>query len=123
MSILSTARQDGSLLRRPDHHLHPHPSLYAVPQKAHHPTAPKGDMAAMIEVKKGEADQDKDGYPYDTLHIYGYEGPGSLAGSLCSIESSSAASNLDYDFLTDWGPRFKTLAELYGVDEPDSEYC
>ncbi|XP_024916638.1 cadherin-5-like [Cynoglossus semilaevis] len=123
MSILTTARQDGSLLRRPDHHLHPHPSLYAVPQKAHHPTAPKGDMAAMIEVKKGEADQDKDGYPYDTLHIYGYEGPGSLAGSLCSIESSSAASNLDYDFLTDWGPRFKTLAELYGVDEPDSEYC
>uniref|UniRef100_UPI0037E821B7 cadherin-5 n=1 Tax=Semicossyphus pulcher TaxID=241346 RepID=UPI0037E821B7 len=122
VSILSSACNDGSLLRRPDHH--PHPSLYAMVQKApplHHPqpTACKGDMAAMIEVKKDEADHDRDGFPYDTLHIYGYEGPESLAGSLSSLESSSTGSNVDYDFLNDWGPRFKTLAELYGVDGPE----
>uniref|UniRef100_A0A8C9ZA30 Cadherin-5 n=1 Tax=Sander lucioperca TaxID=283035 RepID=A0A8C9ZA30_SANLU len=87
----------------------------------HHtqPTACKGDMAVMIEVKKDEADHDRDGFPYDTLHIYGYEGPESLAGSLSSLQSSSTGSNLDYDFLNDWGPRFRTLAELYGVDAPD----
>ncbi|XP_031732236.1 cadherin-5 [Anarrhichthys ocellatus] len=120
VSILSSACHDGSLLRHPDHH--PHPSLYAMVQKPPHhaqPTACKGDMAVMIEVKKDEADHDRDGFPYDTLHIYGYEGPESLAGSLSSLGSSSTGSNLDYDFLNDWGPRFRTLAELYGVDAPD----
>ncbi|XP_034465174.1 cadherin-5 isoform X1 [Hippoglossus hippoglossus] len=117
VSILSSACQDGSLLRHADRL--PHPSLYAMVQKAPHPTACKGDMAAMIESKKGEADHDRDGFPFDTLHIYGYEGPESLAGSLSSLQSSSTGSNLEYDFLNDWGPRFRTLAELYGVDEPD----
>ncbi|XP_049927247.1 cadherin-5 [Epinephelus moara] len=120
VSILTSACNDGSLLRHPEHH--PHPSLYAMVQKSQHhaqPTACKGDMAVMIEVKKDEADHDRDGFPYDTLHIYGYEGPESLAGSLSSLESSSTGSNLDYDFLNDWGPRFRTLAELYGVDAPD----
>ncbi|KAM9847979.1 cadherin-5 [Aulostomus maculatus] len=120
VSILTSACNDGSLLRHGDHH--PHPSLYAMVQKPHHhtqPTACKGDMAAMIEVKKDEADHDRDGFPYDTLHIYGYEGPESIAGSLSSLGSSSTGSNLDYDFLSNWGPRFRTLAELYGVDGPD----
>ncbi|XP_028325233.1 cadherin-5 [Gouania willdenowi] len=120
VSILSSACQDGSLLRHPDHP--PHPSLYAMVQKQsqhNQPAACKGDMAAMIEVKKDEADHDRDGFPYDTLHIYGYEGPESLAGSLSSLESSSTGSNLDYDFLNDWGPRFRALAEMYGVDEPE----
>ncbi|KAL0188756.1 hypothetical protein M9458_015855, partial [Cirrhinus mrigala] len=87
------------------------PSLYAVVKK---PSACKGDMAMMIEVKKDEADHDRDGIPYDTLHIYGYEGSESLAGSLSSLDSSSTGSNLDYDFLHEWGPRFRTLAQLYG---------
>ncbi|XP_053189581.1 cadherin-5 [Scomber japonicus] len=120
VSILTSACNDGSLLRHPDRH--PHPSLYAMVQKPPQhtqPTACKGDMAAMIEVKKDEADHDRDGIPYDTLHIYGYEGPESLAGSLSSLNSTSTGSNLDYDFLNDWGPRFKPLAELYGVDGPD----
>lgn len=118
VSILTSACNDGSLLRHPEHP--PHPSLYAMVQKPHshhrQPSACKGDMAAMIEDKKYEADHDRDGFPYDTLHIYGYEGPESLAGSLSSLDSSSSGSNLDYDFLNDWGPRFRTLAELYGVN-------
>lgn len=121
VSILTSACNDGSLLRHPEHA--PHPSLYAMVQKPHHQhhhrqpsSACKGDMAAMIEDKKFEADHDRDGFPYDTLHIYGYEGPESLAGSLSSLDSSSSGSNLDYDFLNDWGPRFRTLAELYGVN-------
>ncbi|KAG7250172.1 hypothetical protein CRUP_005203 [Coryphaenoides rupestris] len=140
VSILTSARHDGSLLL--------HPSLYAKVQKQpsqqqqqqlqHHPLLPphqqhhylqpplaacKGDMAVMIEAKKDEADHDRDGVPYDTLHVYDYEGGvGSLAGSLSSLESSCSSTGsdrLEYDFLNDWGPRFRTLAELYGVDEPD----
>nr|AMR55388.1 cadherin-5 [Schizothorax prenanti] len=112
VSILSSACHDSSF--RPG----TGPSLYAVVKK---PSACKGDMAMMIEVKKDEADHDRDGIPYDTLHIYGYEGSESLAGSLSSLDSSSSGSNLDYDFLHEWGPRFRTLAQLYGVDGSDSD--
>ncbi|KAL6461326.1 hypothetical protein MHYP_G00294700 [Metynnis hypsauchen] len=112
VSILSSACHGSTL--RPT----PAPAVYAVAKK---PPACKGDMAMMIEVKKDEADHDRDGVPYDTLHIYGYEGTESLAGSLSSLDSSSVASNLDYDFLSDWGPRFRTLAQLYGVDGSDSD--
>ncbi|KAK0137122.1 Cadherin-5 [Merluccius polli] len=139
VSILTSARHDGSLLMHPDHGLHP--SLYARVQKQpaqqrhqllhpNHllsaplpPAACKGDMAVMIEKKKDAADHDRDGVPFDTLHIYGYEGgSGSLAGSLSSLDSSRSSTGSggpEYDFLNDWGPRFRTLAELYGVDEAD----
>ncbi|XP_019719529.1 cadherin-5 [Hippocampus comes] len=125
VSILTSAFHDGSLLRHPD--CLPHPSLYAMVQKSQphqHQVQPasagKGDMAAMIEMKKHDADHDREGFPYDTLHIYGYEGPESIAGSLSSLgSSSSGGSDSDYDFLSDWGPRFRTLAELYGVDDLD----
>ncbi|XP_016088948.1 cadherin-5-like [Sinocyclocheilus grahami] len=112
VSILSSACHDSGF--RPG----PGPSLYAVVKK---PSACKGDMAMMIEVKKDEADHDRGGIPYDTLHIYGYEGSESLAGSLSSLDSSSSGSNLDYNFLHEWGPRFRTLAQLYGVDGSDTD--
>uniref|UniRef100_A0A8C5L0X7 Cadherin-5 n=1 Tax=Jaculus jaculus TaxID=51337 RepID=A0A8C5L0X7_JACJA len=75
-----------------------------------------GEMATMIEVKKDEADHDGGGPPYDTLHIYGYEGSESIAESLSSLGTGSSDSDMDYDLLNDWGPRFKMLAELYGSD-------
>ncbi|KAM6177175.1 cadherin-5 [Erethizon dorsatum] len=73
-----------------------------------------GEMATMIEVKKDEADHDGGVPPYDTLHIYDYEGSESIAESLSSLGTDSTDSDIDYDFLNDWGPRFKMLAELYG---------
>ncbi|KAJ8247300.1 hypothetical protein GJAV_G00244720 [Gymnothorax javanicus] len=117
VSILTSARNESGSL--------PAPSLYAMvkkPSLIQAPTAGRADMAVMIEVKKDEADHDRDGIPYDTLHIYGYEGPESLASSLSSLVTCSEDSNLDYDFLNDWGPRFKTLAELYGVDGAEDGY-
>ncbi|XP_076856645.1 cadherin-5 [Brachyhypopomus gauderio] len=112
VSILTSARQDSSA--RPTSGT----TTYARVNK---PSACTGDMAIMIEVKKDEADHDRDGIPYDTLHIFGYEGPESLAGSLSSLESSSSRFSVDYDVLNDWGPRFRTLAQLYGVDNSDSD--
>lgn len=54
--------------------------------------------------------------PYDTALIYDYEGEGegSAGGSLSSILSSLADDDQDYDYLNEWGPRFRRLAELYG---------
>nr|Q8AYD0.2 RecName: Full=Cadherin-5; AltName: Full=Vascular endothelial cadherin; Short=VE-cadherin; Flags: Precursor [Gallus gallus] len=98
------------------------PSAYAQVQKPPgNTTSGAGEMEMMIEVKKDEADNDRDLLPYDTLHIYGYEGAESIAESLSSLESGSSDSDIDYDFLNDWGPRFKMLAELYG-SEPNEDF-
>ncbi|KAM6430181.1 cadherin-5 [Liasis olivaceus] len=79
-----------------------------------------GEMGIMIEMKKNEADNDGDLLPYDTLHIFGYEGAESIAESLSSLGSGSSDLDIDYDFLNDWGPRFKMLTELYGL-EPNGD--
>ncbi|XP_014403280.1 PREDICTED: cadherin-5 [Myotis brandtii] len=99
-----------------------HEQLVSYDEEGHLPP-PKpgelGDMAAVIEVKKDEADQDSSGLPYDTLHLFDYEGSESIAESLSSLGTGSSDSDIDYDFLNDWGPRFKMLAELYSTDSPE----
>ncbi|XP_059803490.1 cadherin-7a isoform X1 [Hypanus sabinus] len=60
------------------------------------------------------ADTDPSAPPYDSLQTYAFEGNGSVAESLSSLESISSASDQNYDYLTDWGPRFKKLADMYG---------
>ncbi|XP_076149400.1 cadherin-12a [Alosa pseudoharengus] len=52
--------------------------------------------------------------PYDSLATYAYEGEGSVAESLSSIESLAADPEEEFKCISDWGPRFKTLAGLFG---------
>ncbi|XP_004690559.1 PREDICTED: cadherin-5 [Condylura cristata] len=118
VSVLNSVRHGRAKPPRPA--LDTRPALYAQVQKP--PRLPPGmhggpgEMATMIEVKKEEADLDEGGPPYDTTHVYGYEGSESIAESLSSLGTDSSDSDVDYDFLNDWGPRFKMLAELYGSD-------
>ncbi|XP_038853198.1 cadherin-20-like [Salvelinus namaycush] len=64
-----------------------------------------------------EADLDTCAPPYDSLQTYAYEGEGSVAESLSSLQSVCSNTDHEYDYLNDWGPRFKKLAEMYGVLE------
>ncbi|KAG3293754.1 cadherin 7, partial [Ictidomys tridecemlineatus] len=54
-----------------------------------------------------EADVDPGAPPYDSLQTYAFEGNGSVAESLSSLDSISSNSDQNYDYLSDWGPRFK----------------
>ncbi|XP_039672852.1 cadherin-7-like [Perca fluviatilis] len=74
-----------------------------------------------IGVRLQEADRDLAAPPYDSLQTYAFEGSGSAAESLSSLNSLNSLDSLeseqDYEFLREWGPRFRKLADLYGHDE------
>ncbi|XP_023589711.1 cadherin-20 [Trichechus manatus latirostris] len=70
-----------------------------------------------VLAKLYEADMDLWAPPFDSLQTYMFEGDGSVAGSLSSLQSATSDSEQSFDFLTDWGPRFRKLAELYGAAE------
>nr|XP_049605503.1 cadherin-20 [Syngnathus scovelli]XP_049605504.1 cadherin-20 [Syngnathus scovelli] len=74
-----------------------------------------GGVHSYVLSKLVEADVDPCAPPYDSLQTYAYEGEGSIAESLSSLQSGGSGGDHEYDYLNDWGPRFKKLAEMYGV--------
>ncbi|XP_059388736.1 cadherin-12-like [Carassius carassius] len=72
------------------------------------------DISNFISQRLQEHDGDTSAPPYDSLATYAYEGEGSVADSLSSIESVKGEPEEDYDYLNEWGPRFKTLAGIFG---------
>ncbi|XP_071390598.1 cadherin-6-like [Centroberyx affinis] len=79
------------------------------------------DVREFIDQRVLENDCNPTAPPYDSLATYAYEGTGSAAESLSSLGSASSEAEQDYHYLSDWGPRFRKLADLYGAD--DSDFC
>ncbi|KFO98354.1 Cadherin-9 [Calypte anna] len=77
------------------------------------------DVQDFIHRRLKENDLDPSAPPYDSLATYAYEGNDSIANSLSSLESLTTEGNQDYDYLGDWGPRFKKLADMYGGEDSD----
>ncbi|OWK02158.1 CDH12 [Cervus elaphus hippelaphus] len=81
------------------------------------PVEDNTDIRDFINQRLQEHDVDPTAPPYDSLATYAYEGNGSVADSLSSIESLTTEADQDYNYLTDWGPRFKVLADMFGEEE------
>ncbi|XP_015666269.1 cadherin-12 isoform X2 [Protobothrops mucrosquamatus] len=81
------------------------------------PTEDNTNIRDFINQRLRENDGDPSAPPYDSLATYAYEGNGSVAESLSSIDSFATEADQDYDYLSDWGPRFKVLAEMFGEEE------
>ncbi|XP_041103123.1 cadherin-7-like isoform X1 [Polyodon spathula] len=69
-----------------------------------------------------EADTDPCAPPYNSLQTYAFEGDGSVAGSLSSLESGSTDTDENYEYLSNWGPRFQRLASIYENDVKDRDF-
>ncbi|CAB1440584.1 unnamed protein product [Pleuronectes platessa] len=85
------------------------------------PIKDNADVRDFINGRLQENDTDPTAPPYDSLATYAYEGGGSLAESLSSLESGATEGDQDYDYLGNWGPQFKKLAEMYIGKSPDRE--
>ncbi|XP_049469062.1 cadherin-24 [Panthera uncia] len=118
---------DISALQNPDGTGPPNPGPPArrdVLPRARAPRQPRppgpSDVAQLLALRLREADDDPSVPPYDSVQVYGYEGRGSSCGSLSSLGSGSEAGGASgpTEPLDDWGPLFRTLAELYGAKEP-----
>ncbi|KAK0153052.1 Cadherin-22 [Merluccius polli] len=71
-----------------------------------------------IRKKVEQADADLSVPPYDSFQTYAFEGSSSPALSLSSIHTLSTASEQDFSYLSDWGPRFRQLAGYYAPANP-----
>lgn len=90
------------------------PTLYCSRPPPYKITPDNGIFREFIWDRLNDADIDPSAPPYDSLQTYAFEGSGSVAESLSSLDSLSTDSEQNYDYLSDWGPRFRKLADLYG---------
>ncbi|XP_037090914.1 DE-cadherin-like [Pollicipes pollicipes] len=74
-----------------------------------------------IDDNRQKMDQDGHVWPPDDVRNYAYEGGGSSAGSLSSINSGTDDNDQSFDYLTDFGPRFRKLADMYGGGEDEDD--
>ncbi|XP_071091775.1 neural-cadherin-like isoform X1 [Haliotis cracherodii] len=112
-------------LRKPDAESLHKPPLDTMPRRdmpRRNAPGESPDVGNFIDDRLVDADDDDNAPPHDAVREFVYEGEGSDAGSLSSLNTSSSISEQDYDYLNDWGPKFAKLADMYGAGmEPGEE--
>ncbi|XP_021942527.1 DE-cadherin isoform X2 [Zootermopsis nevadensis] len=79
------------------------------------------DICGFLDGKKKVCDNDPETNPFDDVRHYAYEGDGNTTGSLSSLASGTDEGDLNFDYLSNFGPRFRKLADMYGEDPSDED--
>ncbi|XP_051171041.1 DE-cadherin [Leptopilina boulardi] len=79
------------------------------------------DICGFLDVRKESCDKDPDINPFDDVRHYAYEGGGNSDGSLSSLASCTDDGDLKFNYLSNFGPRFRKLADMYGEESSDEE--
>ncbi|KAJ8681926.1 hypothetical protein QAD02_017718 [Eretmocerus hayati] len=79
------------------------------------------DICGFLDGKKECCDKDPDTNPFDDVRHYAYEGEGNSDGSLSSLASCTDDGDLKFNYLSNFGPRFRKLADMYGEEPSDEE--
>ena len=79
------------------------------------------DICGFLDGKKESCDKDPDTNPFDDVRHYAYEGEGNSEGSLSSLASCTDDGDLKFNYLSNFGPRFRKLADMYGEEPSDEE--
>ncbi|XP_014282551.1 DE-cadherin isoform X2 [Halyomorpha halys] len=79
------------------------------------------DICGFLDGKKQSVDNDPETNPFDDVRHYAYEGDGNTTGSLSSLASGTDEGDLNFDYLSNFGPRFRKLADIYGKDSSDDD--
>ncbi|KAF7994833.1 hypothetical protein HCN44_004305 [Aphidius gifuensis] len=79
------------------------------------------DICGFLDGKKESCDKDPDTNPFDDVRHYAYEGEGNSDGSLSSLASCTDDGDLKFNYLSNFGPRFRKLADMYGEEPSDEE--
>lgn len=85
------------------------------------PPGTQPDIGEFIRDHLEKVDNDPNAPPFDDLRNYAYEGCGSTAGSLSSLNSGQEDNEQDFDYLNGWGPRFQKLADMYQHGDSDDD--
>ncbi|XP_044765888.1 DE-cadherin [Coccinella septempunctata] len=78
-------------------------------------------LPAFLDNKIDNCDKDPNNLTYDDVRHYAYEGDGNSAGSLSSLASCTDDGDLKFNYLSNFGPRFRKLADMYGNDNSDDD--
>lgn len=79
------------------------------------------DIGGFLGDKKESCDREISAFPIDDVRYYAYEGEGNSDGSLSSLASCTDDGDLNFDYLSNFGPRFRKLADMYGEEPSDTD--
>ncbi|EDV36495.1 uncharacterized protein Dana_GF12987 [Drosophila ananassae] len=79
------------------------------------------DIGDFLGDKKETCDRDASAFTVDDVRHYAYEGDGNSDGSLSSLASCTDDGDLNFDYLSNFGPRFRKLADMYGEEPSDTD--